>query len=118
MFFFYYYLLSYLIFQDRELDLYLLINLYLHHMSLHWDKEMPSELRSLYIQVYDILAKFVNYESWNQLEDEDLIVMYRITLFYMELSQDSTEEARSPENEWYVVDILLFYWNLIFLIYI
>ncbi|XP_021709243.1 calcineurin-binding protein cabin-1 isoform X2 [Aedes aegypti] len=77
---------------EREIDLYLLINLYLQHMSLYWNIEMPSELRSLYIQVYDVFAEFVSHDTWNQLQIEELTVIYRMTLFYVELCHDSIEE--------------------------
>ncbi|XP_065084812.1 calcineurin-binding protein cabin-1-like isoform X2 [Ochlerotatus camptorhynchus] len=77
--------------EHREIDSYLLIYTYLLNLSLYWNEPMPQELCTLYIQVYGIFATYNNYQSWNQLTNDEITGLFRMAILYLELFHDNTE---------------------------
>uniref|UniRef100_A0A182VXI8 C2 domain-containing protein n=1 Tax=Anopheles minimus TaxID=112268 RepID=A0A182VXI8_9DIPT len=72
-----------------DIDVYALMYGFLAHISKSWGVAMKPELRSLYLEVHSHFVQYTEYNSWNQLSEDQLEVIYQITLFHLELKLDA-----------------------------
>uniref|UniRef100_A0A182P907 Calcineurin-binding protein cabin-1 MEF2-binding domain-containing protein n=1 Tax=Anopheles epiroticus TaxID=199890 RepID=A0A182P907_9DIPT len=83
--------------KKNDIDVYALMYGFLAHVSKSWGVAMKPELRSLYLKVHSFFVQYTDYDAWNQLSEEQLEVIFQITLFHLELKLDA-ELAQSREE--------------------
>uniref|UniRef100_A0A182J6D1 Uncharacterized protein n=1 Tax=Anopheles atroparvus TaxID=41427 RepID=A0A182J6D1_ANOAO len=56
---------------------------------LSWGLPMKPELRAIYLKVHASFVEFTDYDAWNQLAEEQLELIFQITVFHLELKLDA-----------------------------
>uniref|UniRef100_A0A182K5N1 C2 domain-containing protein n=1 Tax=Anopheles christyi TaxID=43041 RepID=A0A182K5N1_9DIPT len=84
--------------EKNEIDVYALMYGFLAHVSKSWGVTMKPELRSLYLKIHSFFVQYTDYDSWNQLSEERLEVIFQITLFHLEVKLDAQLALSSEET--------------------
>ncbi|XP_050067865.1 calcineurin-binding protein cabin-1-like [Anopheles maculipalpis] len=85
--------------KQSDIDVYALMYGFLAHVSKSWGVAMKPELRTLYLKVHSHFTQYTDYDSWNQLSEDRLEVIFQITLFHLELKLDSGLAQDSEQSQ-------------------
>uniref|UniRef100_A0AAG5CSA0 Uncharacterized protein n=1 Tax=Anopheles atroparvus TaxID=41427 RepID=A0AAG5CSA0_ANOAO len=75
--------------KKNDIDVYALMYGFLAHISKSWGLPMKPELRAIYLKVHASFVEFTDYDAWNQLAEEQLELIFQITVFHLELKLDA-----------------------------
>ncbi|XP_052903342.1 calcineurin-binding protein cabin-1-like [Anopheles moucheti] len=85
--------------KEGDIDVYALMYGFLAHISKSWGVSVKPELRTLYLEVHSHFVQYTDYDSWNQLSEDRLEVIFQITLFHLELKLDAGLARGNEQTE-------------------
>lgn len=78
--------------KELKIDLMLLIFKWLKYVSLFWHLPLPDQLKSVYLDIFNLYIQHYDLSSWNQLTPNNYESSFRICLLYLELSTKANRE--------------------------
>ncbi|XP_055643034.1 calcineurin-binding protein cabin-1-like isoform X2 [Toxorhynchites rutilus septentrionalis] len=85
--------------QNCEFDAYGLLYRYLQHLSFYWNEYIPSEIRTVYLDLFNSFKTHNSIQYWNQLSNSEISTLYRMSLFFLELEFDRVEKVTVDYGE-------------------
>ncbi|XP_055295611.1 calcineurin-binding protein cabin-1-like [Sitodiplosis mosellana] len=78
-----------------------LIGKWIDCISKFWEQKVPDEILELYLKLFRNYLNHHSLSTWNLLNEDDFQAVFRMTLFYLELSHAQSMKSAVPnvENE-------------------